>query len=69
MGLRPMLPFRPSARQEKFGPNRLELDISFRPGGLPVVVPGWLFPIHTHIALLMHTPSRAALPKRWACTG
>jgi len=65
IGLRPMLSVRPVAGQEKFGPKRRELDISSRPGGLPVV-PDWLVPIHTHIALPMHSPPHAALSERSA---
>lgn len=63
IGLSPMLPFHPEARQEKFGPNRTELDISSRPDGLPVV-PGWRSRLRTQIALTMHSPPHAALSER-----
>lgn len=53
-----MLSIQPHAGQEKFGPKKAELDISFRPGsGLDV--PSQHSPVRAQHALLMLTRPQA----------
>ncbi|KQB59098.1 hypothetical protein AE621_11690 [Acidovorax sp. SD340] len=53
-----MLSIQPHAGQEKFGPKKAELGISFRPGS-GSDVPSPRSPVRAQHALLMHTPPQA----------